>query len=1206
MYLLLARVMKKLTLAKLPISDVIIYDFYQENKIDTLDLRKVKEQLKKDIDREIHTDVSKIGSDLLINLSLDDASKKEVVKIILKGALENNWYKRVHIVIDSIFVIKEILDVFELTPQPLIFDDNSKTIYVIDPTDVGKGGTIRVKKEIGDYVFARDNDALVITNSLSPSADKNNLFTIIFNDFYHGNNQDKMQSLKIEFNDQKIFLREEIERINSAGNFSELMRKVRIDRYKAAMYAIKKQKLFEAMEGNNILEVKELIDHGVGINARNNDGQTPLQSAAKSFNLEVVKYLIEKKHADVNAGDNFANKPLHYAACGGNLEVVKYLVEEKHADVNFGTKPLHYAAYCGNLEVVKYFIEEKHTNVNVNDNSGITPLHYAASGGSLNVVKYLTEKEGANVNVRFTVSLRTVLHYAAVGGNLELVKYLIEKKGAQVNVQDYYNVTPLHLAVSNGDLKIAKYLIGNGADIEVRDVLKKSVLHYAAIGYNQEESINPMARKGAYFNSRSKFAQRPSYSGVNDRLEVVKYLIEEKGVNADVLDITHRVPLHYAASLGGRLEIFKYFKRNRVNCNVKDVLEFTALAADDGRLEVVKYLVGKWGNFNIKDAIQFTPLHFAAADGRLEVVKYLVGNGADFNVKNVIGSTPLHFAAKFNKLEVVKYLIEEKGADINVRDYYKKVPLHLAAENSCLEVVKYLVEEKGADVNVGDYYKKVPLHLAAENTCQEVKKYSVKEKDVNFNGITILHNAADDGDLEMVKYLIEKGARIDLKINGKTPLNVLEHKGYKHVVDSIVKKLTKRFFDAVKYEDLSEVLDLINQGVSVNVKDRNGQTLLHCAAINGKLKVVKYLVEKKHADVNVKDDSGMVPLHYAIMTANLEMIMYLTETKGIDLNVIDDNGQTPLKTAFEIGRTDIVEYLERKLNEKREKPRQHKRSHPHSSRRLLTIDSSNQPEIATSNASEKSSWINDVVGSIVKLQRSSAPSEATSSNHPIRHRRHKRHDDHSGHEDDMRMQIQRVRRRHRRIEKRNVKYQDSHYYIDQPEIATSSGTRPSSWINGLLDWIKEKGGGLVSSVADKFAAKELEDSKSRGNHAYFVRLEKMYSATVPNVPQSRKSQGVPNGNISKTSWSDWSSNREKVTSNVTDAPEMINTVLNNALILGDLAVRLVNGTRHKQPIHENLLSLREKSMRFIDENMIMRIIQQGKEKFGGLDTNMDV
>ncbi|QTG98974.1 ankyrin repeat domain-containing protein [Wolbachia pipientis] len=181
------------------------------------------------------------------------------------------------------------------------------------------------------------------------------------------------------------------------------------------------------------------------------------------------------------------------------------------------------------------------------------------------------------------------------------------------------------------------------------------------------------------------------------------------------------------------------------------------------------------------------------------------------------------------------------------------------------------------------------------------------------------------------------------------------------------------------------------------------------------------------------------------------------------------------------------------------------------------------------------------------------------------------------------------------------RYEQSRHRIRnrRSENIISSGARPPSWINDLFGWVKSSVGGLVSSVANKFAAKESEDHKLGDTGAYSSGLEKMYSATIP---QSRKSLVVTKGNIPNRSWS---SNREKVRSNVTVAPEISTAVVNSALILGDLAVRFMNGTRYEQPIYENLLSPREQSMRSIDEDMIIRAIQQGKEKFGVPGTNMD-
>ena len=63
---------------------------------------------------------------------------------------------------------------------------------------------------------------------------------------------------------------------------------------------------------------KESID----VNAKNEDGQTPLHFAARRGHTETVKYLVEKG-ADVNAKNKYGQTPLHYAARRGHTEIVE-------------------------------------------------------------------------------------------------------------------------------------------------------------------------------------------------------------------------------------------------------------------------------------------------------------------------------------------------------------------------------------------------------------------------------------------------------------------------------------------------------------------------------------------------------------------------------------------------------------------------------------------------------------------------------------------------------------------------------------------------------------------------------------------------------------------------------------------------------------------------------------------------------------------
>jgi hypothetical protein len=94
----------------------------------------------------------------------------------------------------------------------------------------------------------------------------------------------------------------------------------------------------------------------------------------------------------------------------------------------------------------------------------------------------------------------------------------------------------------------------------------------------------------------------------------------------------------------------------------------------------------------------------------------------------------LHEACTGGHLRIVKYLIEIAGADVKARDKFGRTPLHCAASNEKLEVLKYLIE-RGADVD-------------AQNPDNYFERY------------TALGEAAIRGKFGVAKMLLENGADV--------------------------------------------------------------------------------------------------------------------------------------------------------------------------------------------------------------------------------------------------------------------------------------------------------------------------------------------------------------------------------------------------------------------------------------------------------------
>ncbi len=194
---------------------------------------------------------------------------------------------------------------------------------------------------------------------------------------------------------------------------------------------------FAAARGNS-KEIKQLIEKGINIDARDEEHRTPLEWAVELQQTETVAQLIAAG-ADVNA-------PLRLAAELENTNLVKTLLS-KGANVNVqdwrGRTPLHSAAGTGNTVIVEMLLI-KGADVNVKSENGSTPLHEAARRKSNPVIVEMLLTKGANVNARDQWG-QTPLHYATDRSSVAVVELLLAR-GADVNSKNNKGQTPLQTA----------------------------------------------------------------------------------------------------------------------------------------------------------------------------------------------------------------------------------------------------------------------------------------------------------------------------------------------------------------------------------------------------------------------------------------------------------------------------------------------------------------------------------------------------------------------------------------------------------------------------------------------------------------------------------------------------------------------------------------------------------------------------------------
>jgi len=174
--------------------------------------------------------------------------------------------------------------------------------------------------------------------------------------------------------------------------------------------------------------------------------------------------------------------------------------------------------------------------------------------------------------------------------------------------------------------------------------------------------------------------------------------------------------------------------------------------------------------------------------------------------------------------------------------------------------------------------------------------------DASFGGWTALHEAARNGHLAVVQYLIDQGASLwAVTESGSTALGLALQGGHTDLVENLplapreklaalgIAYRVDAFLDAALDGRLAVVRLFVQAGMPVNAgPDR---TALHFAAGEGHLEVVEFLVGAG-ADVNATDTIGKTALHFAAWRGRLEVVEFLVGA-GADVDATDTTGDTP-------------------------------------------------------------------------------------------------------------------------------------------------------------------------------------------------------------------------------------------------------------------------------------------------------------------------
>jgi len=211
--------------------------------------------------------------------------------------------------------------------------------------------------------------------------------------------------------------------------------------------------LFEAITGNNISVLINILNYGIDVNVKNEADMSALHLA-----IEYDKYTITKLLLEFGANPNITSMRFPILIDYTNYrdkQMVKLLLQhgaDPNINTEMGLTSLHFACHDNYVEIVEVLLKYS-ANPNIQADSGNTPLIFATDqfNPSVIIVQLLLEYR-ADPNIQ-DKSGNTPLFYAANNNNIKIVDLLLQN-GSNPNIQNNDNDTILFLVSNDSKIDI--------------------------------------------------------------------------------------------------------------------------------------------------------------------------------------------------------------------------------------------------------------------------------------------------------------------------------------------------------------------------------------------------------------------------------------------------------------------------------------------------------------------------------------------------------------------------------------------------------------------------------------------------------------------------------------------------------------------------------------------------------------------------------
>ncbi len=688
-----------------------------------------------------------------------------------------------------------------------------------------------------------------------------------------------------------------------------------------------------AAERGDLKSLRAYLDAGADINMRAVHNRTPLITAIRSDNKEVIAFLLERG-ADVLAESNNGwNSLIHVAQFSSDPQLVKYLVERGlsvNSLSNGNYTPLMIACrYRGHPDVIRALLEAGADKDAVMPGYRQTAAMLAARYHPDEAVMKILIQAGVDLSVSGSDGRNALMLAASYSGNPEVLKAIVSAGqsvrtlafsgydllkqaarwnrdntamiqtlldyGMDVNVQGRSGESALMLAAQFNSIEVVRLLLEAGAEPNVVDRNGRNVLTYAMSNYTDNEGIvRILLEKGVNANVRDSQDRSLGYYMLAKCSPDTLRLMLKNGFDAKEVGNDGVPVLMQAARSNPHAEVIRILLEQGLDVkNMQDRMGVGVLgyaAFSNPNEEIIRMLLDAGCPVNGKSQNGDTPVLSSAANNNMKVMQLLLDVGGELDVKNNAGETPLMRASRSNPNPAMVPFLLERGQNLAERDNQGMSALLYAAAHNELPVVQELIGWKADMKDVDGDGANALLLAAATNRYVDVVNWlvDIAAFDLDYRDShqrTALHYATNKNREQMSYELLELGAEPNMvDAAGETPL-----------------------MNAVKSHSLALVERIIWYGGEVNKSNQEQKTALMYALARGSKEIIEHLLDQG-AEVNVLDADGKSVLMYAAERSPLDIVKKLVE-KGADMSVHSKSGENVLVASFRNSRSAVPRFF---------------------------------------------------------------------------------------------------------------------------------------------------------------------------------------------------------------------------------------------------------------------------------------------------------